>query len=765
MIPDFTATELGDTRTGEKELPPAPRTFEELYDEVMSAFEKEQIEPVPVKWSYRAGIAVVSVVMIALPILYAALIGVVGWATWYHALNHTGMISAASSSSSGRNSGRAAVFAFFVYLAPILAGITMILFMLKPFFSKPASDSGRRSLKPEDEPLLFEFVDRICTAVRAPLPRRIDIDTNINASAGFGRGVLSMFGNDLVLTIGMPLVSGLDMRQFAGVLAHEFGHFAQGAGMRVTYLIRSISYWLTRVVYERDSWDERLENWSSGVDLRIGWVFYFTRLAVWLTRKILWLLMMAGHAVSGLLLRQMEFDADRHEARLAGSRTFATTARQLAMLNVSYQGAMTDLKMFYDEGRLGDNLPRLIMLNCAELPEKIITLIDEMSAKSKTGWLDTHPADSERIASANLEQSDGIFRLTRPASELFRRFDYQSRAVTWDYYKEIFGKDLKKEDIHPVDELVARQKKQQDAWKALRRFFQGHCAWYRPLPEPDVARNAAKDIGEASSLMKQSRDTMLRMFVTYADAWKKYDEADTQLIEIQLAQTLLTAGLKVRRDDFSIPMTSAKDAAQARQDTESRQSQLEPKLTPFEDAASDRLYFALQLARLPKVLQRVVAGQYTVAEIDELLDMFSHINERLWQLIQIRDGQITLGRLLMLLSKDTDNAKLVEQTKKQMAELYECITALRDSFATLLYPFDHARADLTMAEYLLKELPDAEHPGSIYEAADAIGHALPPLHARVLGRLCQIAEAVETVFGLPALADPPEEDEPEEEED
>jgi hypothetical protein len=54
-------------------------------------------------------------------------------------------------------------------------------------------------------------------------------------------------GNDLVLTIGLPLVAGFNLREFAGVLAHEFGHFSQGVGMRISYVIRSISFWFTRV--------------------------------------------------------------------------------------------------------------------------------------------------------------------------------------------------------------------------------------------------------------------------------------------------------------------------------------------------------------------------------------------------------------------------------------------------------------------------------------------------------------------------------------
>ncbi len=38
----------------------------------------------------------------------------------------------------------------------------------------------------------------------------------------------SLWGNDLVLTIGLPLVAGLSAKEFAGILAHEFGHFTQG---------------------------------------------------------------------------------------------------------------------------------------------------------------------------------------------------------------------------------------------------------------------------------------------------------------------------------------------------------------------------------------------------------------------------------------------------------------------------------------------------------------------------------------------------------
>ena len=144
------------------------------------------------------------------------------------------------------------------------------------------------------------------------------------------------------------------------MLAHEFGHFTQGAGMRLTYVIRSINFWFARVVYERDEWDARLDDWAERARHPHRRSSDLARLFVWLTRRILWVLMMVGHVVSGLLLRQMEFDADRYEARWPAATRSNRPRRQVIALAVATQGAYADLSDFYREGRLGDDLPRLM---------------------------------------------------------------------------------------------------------------------------------------------------------------------------------------------------------------------------------------------------------------------------------------------------------------------------------------------------------------------------------------------------------------------
>ena len=259
------------------------------------------VEPTKTGLLYRAGLAIVAFAMVLLPLIYLALIALTAWAVLLHLKYDTWIFEGGS--------GRGGFGRLIFYLGPAVAGGILVLFMVKPFFAAKAKAPQPVTLDPAKESLLFAFVQKVCGLVGAAAPCRIDVDCQANASASLRRGLWS---KDLVLTIGLPLVSGLELRQFAGVLAHEFGHFAQGAGMRLSYVIRKINFWFARVVYQRDEWDLNLERAARGIDWRVGLVLHGARGCVWLTRRILWGLMQAGHAISCFMLRQMEYDADTY---------------------------------------------------------------------------------------------------------------------------------------------------------------------------------------------------------------------------------------------------------------------------------------------------------------------------------------------------------------------------------------------------------------------------------------------------------------------
>jgi len=198
--------------------------------------------------AYALGLATVSATMIVLPMIYVAIVLTAAAAVVWWAVEGLGILA---SGSVGTIKIR-----LFLYLAPLLAGGSLAVFLVKPLFSRVRRLSDDLCISRRDQPLFIAFIERLAAFVGAPIPDRVVIDCQVNAGAGLDLRLLRREGSALVLCVGLPLVTGLTFSQFAGVLAHEFGHFGQGVGMRLGQLISRVNAWFERVVYERDSWDE-----------------------------------------------------------------------------------------------------------------------------------------------------------------------------------------------------------------------------------------------------------------------------------------------------------------------------------------------------------------------------------------------------------------------------------------------------------------------------------------------------------------------------
>ncbi|MFO0911547.1 MAG: M48 family metallopeptidase [Pirellulales bacterium] len=430
---------------GESNLPPArdPRFRQRLLAEL-----EAPIRPVRRSLFYRLALVLVTLVVLVLPLVYLAFIGLVGYGVYWHVVNDQWLLTAV-------RGPRGRLLMVIVYVAPLVVGVIAIFFMFKPLLARPAKKDRTRSLTEDGEPLLFEFVEQICELVHAPAPSRIDVNSDVNASAGFRRGVLSMLGNDLVLTIGAPLIAGLSLQQFAGVVAHEFGHFSQGLGMRMTYIIRSINLWLARVVYERDEWDEALAHYTGELDVRLSWVLMLAQGCVVISRGLLWVLMMFGAAVSGVMLRQMEYDADRYTARLIGRKGAAETLSRIPALDLSHDIALRKLLDLFHDQKLADNLPELTLRVANSMPAEVRHKIHSAVSESSSGWFDTHPSLRERLNNLSQEEDEGVFNIDARAVDLFRHFEPLSRNVTWDFYCTALGGNVRREFLLPLDEVLA----------------------------------------------------------------------------------------------------------------------------------------------------------------------------------------------------------------------------------------------------------------------------------------------------------------------
>ena len=386
---------------------------------------------------YQFSLLLVTVTMLLLPLIYCALVGAAVYGVYYHALHHWGPIMGFG----GMRGGRIMILKFLIYFIPLFVGAVVVFFMFKPIFAGRPKRAQPLALNPADNPLLYAFIEKICATVGAPSPKRIDLDCELNASASFRRGLGSLAGNDLVLTIGLPLVANLSAAEFGGVVAHEFGHFTQSVGMRLSFLIRTVNFWFMRVVYERDAWDEALEEWAN--EAEDGWVtaiVWAAQIGVWFARMILRLLMYAGLLIGGFMLRQMEYDADACEIKLVGSETFERTQRKLATLSAATELMYKQIHAQWKKTtQLPDNLSELLRQSHERLPAQTLQKIEDRYGLERTGFFDSHPSPADRIRQARRAQDPGAFTTTAPRPRSLPALSIPARFVTLLHYTDDLG--------------------------------------------------------------------------------------------------------------------------------------------------------------------------------------------------------------------------------------------------------------------------------------------------------------------------------------
>jgi hypothetical protein len=332
--------------------------------------------------------------------------------------------------------------------------------MVRPLFARREEEGRTRTLSRQGEPLLFAFVDRLCDTVSAPRPTRIRVDCDLNASAWIKAGPLGLpIGREYTLTLGVPLIAAFTVTELGGVIAHELGHFTQGSGVRATQLIRSVNAWFARVVYQRD-WDEQIIGHANDTDIRIALVLALSMLFVWIARGALWCLMIVGHAAGSFMLRQMEYHADLHEIRVAGSAAFPRTTAKFAQLQATFGETLQDLAHQMVHGKLGDNLPKLIWFNFNRASPELLRRVQRDGQETRTKIFDSHPADRDRVAAAQREAAEGVLHCDLPAASLFVHYDALCRNVTWDVYRQMFGSRLQPSVMHPVEELLAEKSRE-----------------------------------------------------------------------------------------------------------------------------------------------------------------------------------------------------------------------------------------------------------------------------------------------------------------
>jgi Zn-dependent protease with chaperone function len=383
---------------------------------------------------------------------------------------------------------------FFLWLAPPAASVVIILGLIRPLMRPRPASPRPMALAAESEPVLFEFVDRLSATLDAPRPAAVCVNLGVNANAGFV-GWSGLLTGKLQLTIGLPLAAALTLPQMAGILAHELGHFSQGAGLRSYFLISKTREWLLQVSSERDSWDAWLEThrragrWFLMLVANLAW------LGLLISRRYLGALARAAQWMTAAFSRHMEFDADRHEATIVGTAVFEQTTLRLPQLRTAADLTWRNVDESWVMGRAPEDLPEMVAAVEQILTDTTAARVREEALARRMGPWDTHPSDSERIAAARAFDAPSLLTLEGEARLLFADLPALCREATRYHYTEIAHMNCDGVHFVSVEESVASLQAKSTGAAAVYRLF--HCspefaaAWVRfPARVPVAAESA-----------------------------------------------------------------------------------------------------------------------------------------------------------------------------------------------------------------------------------------------------------------------------------
>lgn len=691
----------------------------------------EKIAPVRTPIGYILALAIVATIMVLLPILYIGLIASAAYGVYWH-FSYSDWFDSLLDSARGK----AKVFVVMLYVAPGIVGGILVLFMLKPFYRRNPKRGLPNSLDRSEEPILFEYVDRLCDVMKAPRPIRIDIDQRVNASASF-ESPMSLLSNRLVLTIGLPLAEGLTLSQFSSILAHEFGHFSQAWAMRFYYIIETINLWFRRVAVERDTLDRKLSDASEQLPSQIGWVVILAQFMVWCVRQILTGFRYVGVFVSRRLSRQMEFDADQFAIRVTGTRCTIEAFDRIGLLAIGETIANRSSSQFLHEGHALDNYSRFVVHQADMLPNDQATAFLRTMHDQPAAWTSTHPSTSERIQRIKLSHDSLNPQAEIRAWSLFRDFSQLCRELTRKSYRRGSGAEVDMNELTSVDQLIVEETDRRQKYELARSLvlqadtFLEHWA----TPKENWASDLSdKELEADIRRIKQQLEHGREIYQAQCSKWRNLKSLFHHAL---LARIVIVVRGRTKKDEFpGIPGNLRAIAGLDEMIKEPTQvnDRLEGEMAEYERLCVTRFLRGLQLA------VRRGADESRLAELYLASLYIGAVSSG------VRGLETRLKQLEWLF--DWLAEKPGHPTAKACME--KLCLALIDEFQTIYgelsvreFPFPLPYETASLSAALLPHFTDQSNPVLLHRDIGRFCSGYRTLKNRVIGELAVAAQALE----------------------
>lgn len=347
----------------------------------------------------------------------------------------------------------------------------LAIFMAKSLFAvRRTSDPRGIEVTRDDEPKLFSFLEELADEVGAPKPHRVFLTPEVNAAVFYDLSLLNLFfPSKKNLIIGMGLTNTLNLGELKAVLAHEFGHFAQGSMIvgRWVYIAQQI---ISHMVATRD-WLDSIVRFISRIDLRIAWVGWILALIIWSIRSLVDTLFNLVVVAERALSREMEFNADLVAVSVTGSDALVNALHKLQSADHAWQTAIDVVQNEAGNKRIVEDIFEAQTSTLAEM-RRILNdktygvtpqppsgtneaehrVFDEQTARPPQMWA-THPPNRDRednaksrYVPASVDEREGWVLFSNPSET--------RKKISVAFYEQSKVKEL--DPIKPKEAISRR---------------------------------------------------------------------------------------------------------------------------------------------------------------------------------------------------------------------------------------------------------------------------------------------------------------------
>jgi Zn-dependent protease with chaperone function len=641
-------------------------------------------QPVYRSPAYRASLLAAAMFMVLVPVLYLAVLGLIGWATYWHFSTNTHLVSL-------ERSGRVGVWQVVVYVTPGLIGLVLILMLLQPvsLLFRKGPDDDPVEIYPSEEPRLFAFVNSVCETMGAPKPKRIFVDCNVNAAASLKPGLIGVFTpNSLGLHIGLPLVAGLNATAFASILAHEFGHFSQGAGMRATALVHRTSHWLYTAAFSHGKADALVAKIGNTGEGLLVVVAFALSICMFIARLVLRAVFFVGFFIAQLMSRRMEYDADAHAARFSGSGICEKVWEQVGALDYAAHEAEVKVAERWSKRALPEDLPGLIASLARRLSPDAKIRIRKQLDKPESGWLDSHPATVKRVKAVKALDEPGVFKLDEPASRLFTNFGAISKKASFNHYKARVGEMIFSATFVPANEIFGSQAKEDAKLEQSRSMLGFEPPNWRPLRIEMTELIPAADPKRTWETIKANALKLKEAGPAAMKVLPDFLAAETAEVEAAAATGLFELGVKSLHAEMGFTHTSRPAIERAREVGREKGPQAAWAIDEALDAAAARVGGCLRLLAV-KGIERKLPEAEQMRERARVLLAAHHTLAHVMPTMQSMRGELAqISALAVYMNLEPKQRDAIMKKARPLSDsLRERVLNAREQLGGTMSPF------------------------------------------------------------------------------